>query len=75
MAGKILEIEHHPGGELILRFNKPALALLPKETRNHLRTARKETLLALRSLLDKAIERAEEAEKPRKTGRTKIDIQ
>jgi len=37
--------------------------------------ARKEMLLALRSLLDKAIEQTEEAEKPTTKKRTKIEIQ
>jgi len=34
-----------------------------------------ETLLALRSLLDKAIERAEKAEKTEAEKRTKIEVQ
>jgi len=37
--------------------------------------ARKEMLLALRSLLDKAIEQAEEAEKLKTKRRTKIEVQ
>jgi len=42
--------------------------------RQHLRAARREHLLAVRSLLDKAIERLEETEKPpRKAERVKIE--
>lgn len=38
--------------------------LFPPETRSHLRTARKEQLLAFRSVLDKWIARMEVEEKP-----------
>lgn len=49
-------------------------AFLPKETRQHLRAARREQLLAVRSLLDKTIERLEEKEKPSRTAeRIKIE--
>jgi hypothetical protein len=43
-------------------------SLIPKEFWKHRRAARRETLLALRSLVDAAIERMEEAEekKPRR---------
>lgn len=75
MSEKILEIEHHPGEEVVLRFKTPSLSLMPEETRNHFRTARKEMLLALRSLLDKAIERVEEVEKTKAKKRTKIEVQ
>lgn len=75
MAEKIFEIEHNPGEEIILRFKTPALFTVPEATRSHLRTAQKEALLALRSLLDRAIERTEEAEKPKAKRRTKIEVQ
>ena len=75
MTEKILEIEHHPGEEIVLRFKVPRLSIVPEATRGHLRTARKEVLLALRSLLDKAIERAEAAEKTKAKKRTKIEVQ
>ena len=75
MSEKILEIEHHPGEEVVLRFKAPMFSIMPEETRSHLRTARKEMLLALLSLLDKAIERVEEVEKTRAKKRTKIEVQ
>ena len=75
MSEKILEIEHHPGEEVVLRFKAPMFSIMPEETRSHFRTARKEMLLALRSLLDKAIERVEEVEKTRAKKRTKIEVQ
>lgn len=75
MSEKILEIEHHPGEEVVLRFKTPMFSIMPEETRSHFRTARKEMLLALRSLLDKAIERVEETEKTKAKKRTKIEVQ
>ena len=74
MAEKILEIERQ-GEELVLRFKRPDLHL-PDDTKSHLRIARKETLLAIRSLLDRAIERVEEAEKGKeKKKRAKIEVE
>jgi len=76
MAEKILEIEHHPGEEIVLRFKPPSIPVVPEATRSHFRAARKEMLLALRGLLDAAIEQAEEAEKTKTTKkRTKIEVQ
>ncbi len=75
MAEKVFEIEYHPGEEVVLRFKAPILSVMPEATRGHFRTAHKEALLALRSLLDKAIERAEEAEKTKAKKRTKIEVE
>jgi hypothetical protein len=46
--------------------------LFPDEFRTHLKTSRKEMLLAMRSLIDAAIERTEE--KPKKKT-TKIEVE
>ena len=75
MTGKIFEVEYHPGGEVVLRFKVPELPFVSEATKGHLRMARKETLLALRSLLDRAIERAEKAEETKAKRRTKIEVQ
>jgi len=75
MAERIFEIEHQPGEEVILRFKLPGLPFVPEATKGHFRMAHKEMLLALRSLLDRAIERAEEAEKTKTKKRTKIEVQ
>ena len=74
MGEKILEVEHNPGEELVLRIKPPLLRMLPEEAMGHLRKARKERLLALKSLIDRAIERMEEREKTQGEGRTKIEI-
>lgn len=74
MGEKILEVEHNPGEELVLRIRPPLLRLLPEEAMGHLRKARKERLLALKSMIDGAIERMEEGEKTQGKGRTKIEI-
>lgn len=72
-----IDIEEHPEDPFdILRMNLPLprLAFLPKESRKHLRTARREHLLAFRSMLDAFIEHLEEPEKPaRKAERVKVE--
>ena len=79
MGEKIFEVEHEPGEEYVLRFRPHRLRWLPEETRSHFYGARKEMLLALRSLIDQAIEQVEEREKGaakgKKKGRAKIEIE
>jgi hypothetical protein len=75
MAEKILEIERNPGEEIVLRFKVPACPVLPEAAREHFWMANKEMLLALRSLLDAAIERAEVREKPLRKRRGKIEVE
>lgn len=75
MSDTIFEVEHRPGEEVVLRFKSPQFRRLPDSTRQHLRLARKEMLLALRGMLDKAIERAEAPEEKREKRRTKIEVQ
>ena len=50
-----LELEHEEGGEYILRFRAPQIKISADMTGGHLKQARKEALLAVRSILDKAI--------------------
>jgi len=64
-----LKIEKQRAGPfdlLHLTLPLPRLLFLPEETRNHLRAARREQLLALRSLLDRAIERLEKPDKAKR---------
>ena len=49
-----LELEHEEGGEYILRVKMPKLTS-PDVTGGHLKQAKNEVLLAVRSLIDKAI--------------------
>jgi len=55
-----LELEHEEGGEYVLRFRTPQVKLDSDLTGGHLKEAKKEFLLALRSVIDKAI-KGEEA--------------
>ncbi len=75
MGQRIFEIEHQPGEQFVLRFRPYALCWLPEETRSHIFGARKEMLLALRSIIDRAIERVEEREKSEAKSRTNIEIE
>ena len=73
MSEKILEIERN-AEEVILRFRQPVLQLLPVEAKAHFKAARKETLLAMRSLLDAAIGRLERSEEARGKKRAKVEV-
>ena len=75
MSDTIFSVEHRPGEEVVLRFKPPAFQGLPDSTREHLVTARKEVLLALRSMLDSAIERTDKSAGTRKRKKTKIEVQ
>jgi len=69
------EYEYRPGEELVLRFRKPLLDLVPAEVHEHLVTARKELLLALRSFVDEALGRLEERERARGKRRSQIKVE
>ncbi|HJX61548.1 MAG TPA: hypothetical protein VJ578_03160 [Dehalococcoidia bacterium] len=69
------EYEYRPGDELVLRFRRPVLDLIPCEARDHLLTAQKEFLLALRSLVDAAISRMEEHDRGETFRRTEIKVE
>ena len=75
MSDSIFEVEYHPGEEVVLRFKSPKLRVLPEPTKQHLSAARKEMLLALRGMLDWAIEKAEESGETKGRKRTKISVQ
>ena len=75
MAEKLFEVEHKGGEELVLRFKCPGLSFMPESARGHFRKSGKEMLLALRNLIDLAIEQVEKTEKTRTKKRTKIEVQ
>ena len=73
---RFVEFDYDPEeDEIVLRLRSPFLRLIPEETRTHIMSARKETLLAFRSLLDVAIKKTEEREKPRSRRRTEIKVE
>ena len=75
MSDSVFEVEYHPGEEVVLRFKSPKFRWLPDSTKQHLLVARKEMLLALRSMLDRAIERMEEPGETKGRKRSKIKVQ
>ncbi len=75
MSDSVFEVEYHPGEEVVLRFKAPKFRGLPDSTRQHLLVARKEMLLALRSMLDRAIEKMEEPGETKGRKRSKIKVQ
>jgi hypothetical protein len=74
MSDSIFEVEYRPGEEIVLRFKSPRLQRLPDSTRQHLRVARKEILLALRTLLEGS-EGATRPEKGKSRKRAKVEVQ
>ena len=75
MSDSIFEVEHHPDGATVLRVKSPKSWKMSDSTMQHLSAAQKEILLALRGMIDKAIEITEEFEKPKAKRKTKINIQ
>ena len=59
----------------MLRFRSPKFKGLPGSTKVHARATRKEMLMALRSLLDEAIEMAEGAKKTKKRTGASVEFQ
>lgn len=75
MSEKILEVEHRPGEEIVIHFRPPTLGAVGDATKEHLLTARKEMLLAIRGVIDAAIKYTETEEKAKGKGRKKIEVQ
>ncbi len=75
MSDAMFEFERLPDEGFVFRFNPRRPSFLAPEPRTHLRAARKEILLAFRSLLDAALEDLEKAEKTKGKGRTKIPVE
>jgi hypothetical protein len=64
-----VKVEERPEGAfdlLHVTLPLPRLFCLPEETRQHLRAARRERRLAMRSLIDAAFKRPGEGDKPRR---------
>jgi hypothetical protein len=69
------EYEYRPGEELVLRFRRPVVDLIPAEVHEHLVAGRKEILLAMRGFVDAAISRLDEREQARTQRRTEIKVE
>ena len=65
MAPRLAEATYSSEEGFTFRFRPGNLRLLPDATRDHLRAANKELLLALRSVIDRVIEGTEPNDEPR----------
>ena len=75
MTQRLFRVEYE-SGELVVRISPKKLRLLPQPTREHLREANKEMLLAFRSCLDAALDVLKRPEKGEaSTGRTRIPVE
>jgi hypothetical protein len=70
-----IEWEYHPEEGLVLRIRPMFRKLVSDEARAHVRASRKEMLLALRSLLDTAIQQMDKKGKAPGKGGTKIKVE
>ncbi len=72
-----VKVEHREDYD-VLHFSIPIPKFgmcLPEDTRQHLRAARKERLLAMRSLIDHWIHRLEQANQTKQTGAQQINVE
>ena len=74
MPNGSIEWDYDPEEGLTLRFKPMFRTLVSEEARAHARASRKEMLMALRSLIDVAVQKMEEKEPPKKAG-TKIKVE
>jgi len=73
MLQQFVEFQYIPGEGLVVRIKPWGMSLIPEASQEHLRTANKEFLLALRSCLDRAIEGVEQRGKsPRRPRRVQV---
>ena len=75
MSDRILEVEHKPGEEVVIRIRTAEFPPVPPQTRSHFRAAQKEGLLTLRSLIDVAIERMDKAESSKEKKRERVKVE
>jgi hypothetical protein len=75
MGDSFFEVEHRPNGEVVIRFKSPNFPKMSSETKQRLMTTKKDVLVAIRKMVDKAIEKTEEQAKPKgKKAKTKIEV-
>ena len=60
MAERVIKVERkEEDEEYLVHIRRPSLSVLPDPTREHLRASEKEVLLALRTIVDRAIDGVE----------------
>jgi hypothetical protein len=75
MGDSLFEVEYRPGEEVVLRFKSPTFPKVSDKTKQRLLTTKKDVLVAIRDMIDKAIEKTEEQAKPKgKKAKTKIEV-
>jgi hypothetical protein len=75
MGDSFFEVEHRPNGEVVIRFKSPNFPKMSDEAKQRLMTTKKDVLVAIRKMVDKAIEKTEAQAKPKgKKAKTKIEV-
>ena len=72
---KTFRLDFGPAGEVTFRINPDEVRGIPRETVHHLREANRHALLALRSFLDRVIERMEPKEGQESSGPIRIEVE
>jgi hypothetical protein len=75
MSDRILEVEHKPGEEVVIRIRPAKFPSVPPQARSHFRMAQKEGLLTLRSLIDATLERMDKAESSKEKKRERVNVE
>jgi hypothetical protein len=75
MLSGSIQWEQNPDEEFVLRIRPPKGRIIPEETVAHMKAANREMLLALRSLIDAALEKQDKAENKKGKRRTKIEVE
>lgn len=75
MEDSIFEVEYRPGEEVVLRLRTPSFEDFSDSTKKHVLSAKKEVLMAVRNVLDKAIEKTEHQQTKTKTKKRKTKIE
>lgn len=69
------EVEEGSAGLLETLADYSPLRFLPEETRRHVRSAQREMLLAVRTLIDQLVEEIDAAEQRRERRTTKVHVE
>lgn len=70
-----IDVKVTPGQEVTVRLRNPFRNVLPEEARRHAYQAGREALLAVRSVLDAAVERVSERERRAAAARREIKVE
>lgn len=75
MSENLIQLEYRPGDEVVIRIKSPKLHMLSDPAQGHLTNARREIMMALRDMLDSALEKSGKSKGEVKTRKRKIVVE